>query len=92
MKDARPWCCWTCVFCWGCLEPRDGGVCPSIGPVGAGRRGPRRPPMDRGPRTVVGLPPMGKPAVVARLEPLVWSQAKGWGRGLPPCPGIVPLR
>ena len=34
-------------------------------------------------RTVVGLPVMGKPAVVARIEPLACSQAKGWGRGLP---------
>ena len=38
----------------------------------------------KGLRTMVGLPTMGKPAVVARLEPLAWSQAKGWGRGLPP--------
>ena len=35
---------------------------------------------SKGLQTVVG-----KPAVVARLEPLACSQAKGWGWGLPPC-------
>ena len=38
-----------------------------------------------GSRTVVGLPVEGKPVVAPRPEPLVCSQAKGWGRGLPPC-------
>ena len=38
----------------------------------------------KGLRTVVGLPE-GKPVVVPRPESLACSQAKGWGRGLPPC-------
>ena len=36
-------------------------------------------------RPVVGLLVEGKPVVVPRPEPLACSQAKGWGRGLPPC-------
>ena len=42
-------------------------------------------------QTVVGLPVVGKSVVIPRPEPLACSQAKGWGWGLPPCPGIVPL-
>ena len=36
-------------------------------------------------RIVVELPVEGKPVVVPWPEPLACSQAKGWGRGLPPC-------
>ena len=40
MRDDRPGCGWSCVSCWGCSEPHDGGACLSIGSVGAGLRGP----------------------------------------------------
>ena len=72
----------------GLSEPRDGGACLSIGSAGADLRGHLRLPTNRRPEglwTVVGLPAVGKPDVVARLEPLACSQAKGWGRELTPC-------
>ena len=50
MRTVSPESGWSCIFCWSCSEPCDGGTCLSIGSVEADPKGYPRLPTSRRPR------------------------------------------